>query len=105
MKAAFKLQSSRVFEKPKSCLKASLVPTKHKPIPFLKLYSPIPICICSLSFNLTLLKSQNFWAASPYALDISEQNRSKSYCDQNPTLIFQMFLIDFIPGRQTSKFR
>ena len=28
-----------------------------------------------------------------------------SYCDQNPTLIFQIFLIDFIPGLQTSKFR
>ena len=27
-----------------------------------------------------------------------------SYCDQNPTLIFQIFLIDFIPGPQTSKF-
>ena len=26
-------------------------------------------------------------------------------CDQNPTLIFQIFLIDFIPGLQTSKFR
>ena len=29
----------------------------------------------------------------------------RSYCDQNPTLIFQIFLIDFIPGLQTSKFR
>ena len=28
-----------------------------------------------------------------------------SYCDQNPTLLFQIFLIDFIPGLQTSKFR
>ena len=28
-----------------------------------------------------------------------------SYCDQNPTLIFQIFLIDVIPGLQTSKFR
>ena len=98
MKAAFKLQSSRVFEKPKSCLKASLVPTKHKPIPFLKLYSPIPICICSLSFNLTLLQVTKLLG------NISLRSRSKSYCDQNPTLIFQMFLIDFIPGVQTSKF-
>ena len=37
-------------------LKASLVPTKHKPIPFLKVYSPIPKCICSISFNLTRLQ-------------------------------------------------
>ena len=28
-----------------------------------------------------------------------------SYCDQNPTLIFQMSLIDFFSGLQTSKFR
>ena len=28
-----------------------------------------------------------------------------SYCDQNPKLIFQMFLIDFIHGLQTSTFR
>ena len=28
-----------------------------------------------------------------------------SYCNQNPTLIFQIFLIHFIPGLQTSKFR
>ena len=28
-----------------------------------------------------------------------------SYCNQNPTLIFQIFLIDFIPGLQISKFR
>ena len=27
----------------------------------------------------------------------------RSYCDQNPILIFQIFLIDFIPGLQTSK--
>ena len=27
-----------------------------------------------------------------------------SYCDQNPTLIFKIFVIDFIPGLQTSKF-
>ena len=27
-----------------------------------------------------------------------------SYCDQNPTLIFQIFLKDFIPGLHTSKF-
>ena len=28
-----------------------------------------------------------------------------SYCDQNPSLIFQIFLIDFIPRLQTSTFR
>ena len=28
-----------------------------------------------------------------------------SYYDENPTFIFQIFLIDFIPGLQTSKFR
>ena len=79
MKAAFELQSS--------------------------VYSPIPKCICCLPFNLTGLQVKKFCATFPYAFDISEQNHSKSYCDQNPTLIFQIFLIDFIPGLQTSKFR
>ena len=40
-------------------LKASLVPTKHKPIPF-SAYSPIPKCICFLSSNLTRLQVTKF---------------------------------------------
>ena len=40
-------------------LKASLVPTKHKPIPF-SVYSPIPKCICFLSSNLTRLQVTKF---------------------------------------------
>ena len=59
----------------------------------------------SLFLILLGCKTQNVCATSPYALDISEQNRSKVLLSPNPTLIFQIFLIDFIPGLQTSKFR
>ena len=85
-------------------LKASLVSTKHKPIPFKFIHQFLNVFVL---FLLILLgcKSQKFCATSPYALDISEQNRLKSYHDQNPTLIFQIFLIDFIPGLQTFRVR
>ena len=85
-------------------LKASLVPTNCKPIPFQFIHQFLNIFVL---FLLILLgyKSQNFCATSPYTLDISEQNRSRSYFEQNPTLIFQIFFIDFIPRLQTLKFR
>ena len=70
-------------------LKVSLVPTKYRLIPFKIIHQFLTVF---LLFLLILLgsKSQNFCATSPYALDILEQNRSKSYYDQNPTsLIFQ----------------
>ena len=56
-------------------LKASLVPTKHKPIPFTFIHQFLNVFVL---FLLILLgcKPQNFCATSPYALDIWEQNRS-----------------------------
>ena len=51
---------------------------------------PTPKCICSLSFNLTRVQVLKFLCKFPlYALDISQQNQS--YCNQNPTLILQIF--------------
>ena len=67
--------------------------------------SRIPKCIRSLSFNLTRLSTIfwcHIWSTSPkifaqhlLTLSTSKKRIAQSYCDQNPTLIFQIFLIDF----------
>ena len=61
-------------------LKASLVPTKHKSIPFKFIHQFLNVFVLFLLI-LVGCKSQNVCATSPYALNISEQHRLKSYYD------------------------
>ena len=84
-------------------LKASLVPTKHKPIPFMFIRQFLNVFVL---FLLILLGCKSQIVAQDLLTFSASQNKiAQSYYDQNPTLIFQIFLLDFIPGLQTSKVR
>ena len=66
-------------------LKAPLVPTKHKPIPFIHQFLNVFVL-----FHLILLY---ILQATKFLRNISL--RSRSYFEQDPTLMFQIFFIDF----------